>query len=232
MPPKSIDSLIERQMRRWEIRQQPAAPVRRPCIAISRLPHSGGATLGRQVAERLDYGLFDGELLDLVAEEHGVQRRLVEGVDEQVRTGIEKFVTDAFRLRSFTESDYLRQLVHVVTSLGARGAAVLVGRGAPQILSPGRALRVFVVASQEHRAAALARAQDLAPEAAAKLLDELDQTRADFSRRQFGVRQDDPALYDLVVNTGTLGIEGSADLVVEALWRRFPKAARPAPSDA
>jgi len=224
-PPSGIGALLNHQMRRWELqRTPPKAAAAAPCIAISRLPHSGGATLGRAVAERLDYGFFDRELLDLIAEEQGVRRRLVEGVDEQVLTGIEKFVTDAFQLRSFTESDYLRHLVRVVSSLGVRGSAVLVGRGAPQILPARRALRVLVVAGREHRAAKLAETEGLTPDDAVKKLAELDEKRAGFSLRQLHVRQDDPTLYDLVLNTETLGVEGGAELVVEALSLRFPGA--------
>ena len=40
------------------------------------------------------------------------------------------------------------------------------------------------------------------------------------------VRQEDPLLYDLVLNTASLGIEAAAGLVVEALRRRFPAPSR------
>ncbi|MDJ0786151.1 MAG: cytidylate kinase-like family protein [Myxococcota bacterium] len=222
--PTNIGSLLDHQARRWQLSQPRPAEVPRPCIALSRLPWSLGATLGRAVAEQLDYGFFDKEILDLIASEKGVTRRLVEGVDENVVTGIEKLVTDAFHLRLFTESEYLRHLVRVVTSLGARGAAVLVGRGAPHILSARRALRVLVVAGPEKRAANLAEAEGLSLEDARKQLAQMDAKRADFSKRQFGVRQDDPCLYDLVVNTETLGLEAAGDLIVQALRHRFPDA--------
>lgn len=225
-PRGEVGTLIDRQMRRWELqRPRASSSALRPCIAISRLPYAGGGTLGRAAADRLDYGFFDRELLDLIAREHGVQRRIVEGVDEQVLTGIEKFVSDVFRLRSFTQSDYLRQTVRVVSSIAAQGAAVLVGRGAPQILTADRALRVLVVAGADHRARRLAEDEDLTRQEATRRLVELDAKRADFSLRQLGVRQDDPTLYDLVVNTGTVGLDGAVELVVEALRRRFPAAA-------
>jgi hypothetical protein len=36
------------------------------------------------------------------------------------------------------------------------------------------------------------------------------------------VCQDEPALYDLALNTATLGFEHAAHLIVEPLRRRFP----------
>ena len=49
-----------------------------------------------------------------------------------------------------------------------------------------------------------------------------EQQRAAFTERSFHVQQNDPLLYDLVINTGTIGLEDAADLLVEALRRRFP----------
>jgi cytidylate kinase len=227
-PPTNIGSLLDRQARRWEIqhpRGSEDAP-RPPCVAISRTPYAGGASVGRAVAERLDYGLFGREILDAIAEERGIRRQIVQGVDEQVLTAIERFVSEVLRLRSITETEYLRSLMRVVGTLGNRGASVLLGRGAAQILPAERALRVLVVAPAAIRAQRLAQAEGLEGPAVGRRLAELDAARAHFSRHHFGVEQNDPTLYDLVVNTGTLSYEDAAELVVEALGRRFP-AARP-----
>ena len=45
--------------------------------------------------------------------------------------------------------------------------------------------------------------------------------RIEFLRRDFGVAPNDPQLYDLVVNTATLGHDAATALVVEAHRRRF-----------
>jgi len=221
--PSNIGALINRQMRRWEIQQPRSSAPSRPCVAISRLPHASGGRVGRLVAERLDYGFFGREILETIAEESGTRQRLVEGLDEQVLATIDRVVSDLFHLRSFTEGDYLREVARAITTLANRGSAVIVGRGAAQVLSAERALRVLLVASGEVRGARLAEAEGIALDVAAKQLAQLDEKRGEFARHQFGVRQDDPVLYDLVVNTGTLSLDAAADLVIEALRRRFPE---------
>ena len=47
-----------------------------------------------------------------------------------------------------------------------------------------------------------------------------DVARRQFIARSFHVDPDDASLYDLAVNTASLGIDGAVDLVVEALRRR------------
>ncbi len=220
---RSLDELVNRQARRWEHARRASVPrPRGPCIAMSRLPGAGAGEVGRRVAEWLDYGLFGREIVDQVAEERGVQRQLVAGLDEHVRSTIDRYVVSAFKTRPFTESDYIRHVVETIVTLGQRGMAVILGRGASVILPPEQALRVLVVAPDADRIERLAKVRGVSPEVARARLGQEDEDRAGFLRHHFGVDQNDPRLYDLVVNTGTLGIEGAAALVVEALRRRFP----------
>ena len=215
---RGIDEIVDRQVRRWEVSHRAALPrQKRLCVALSRLPHSGGAELGQRVADKLDYGFFGIEIVEQIAQEHGVQRRLVEGVDEHVRSLIDRHLTDVFRSRPFTESDYLRHLVRTVTTLGKRGMSVILGRGSPFILSAEEALRVFVVASTATRVERLAKKHDLGSEEAADRLGWEDAQRRDFLHHHFRVDPDDPRHYDLVVNTGTLGIDAAAAVVVDVL---------------
>lgn len=223
MPPHNLGLLINRQMRRWDL-QHPVAIVEppSPCVALSRWRGSAGVEIGRRVAEWLDYGFFDKEIVDWIAREEGIQRQLVEGLDERMRSSIDRYVSDAFQVRSFTEDDYLRDLVRIVATLGNRGMAVIAGRGAPFILPPDRALRVLIMAPLPVRVARISAEEGISAEAAKDLLAEEDAARKEFYRAQFGVEQSDPLLYDLVVNAGTLSVEAGARLVVDALRSRFP----------
>lgn len=193
-------------------------------MAISRLPHCGATAVGRRVSEALGYGFFGREIIEQIARERGIQERLVEGLDERVRSAIDRYVTDAFRRRSFDESHYLRDVTRIITALGEGGGAVVLGRGAPYILPPARALRILLVAPAAQRAARLAEATGVSPEEAAARLAEEDEERRGFLLQQFGVKQEDPLLYDLVLNTASLSTEAAAAIVVETLRRRFPDA--------
>jgi cytidylate kinase len=225
MAPHNLGLLINRQVRRWSLQHPVAlAEAPSPCVALSRLRGSGGVEIGRRVAEWLDYGFFDKEIVDWIAREEGIQRQLVEGLDERIRSGIERYVTDAFQTHAFNESDYLRDVVRIVAILGRRGMAVVAGRGAPFILPAERALRVLVIAPLELRAQRLAGFGGLGVDEALEVLRQEDAEREAFYRSQFGVEQSDPLLYDLVVNTGTLSVEAGARLVVDALRSRFPPA--------
>lgn len=216
--------LANRQMRRWEL-QNPAAGGAlgpSPCVAISRLPGAGGAEVGQLVARWLDYGFFGRSLVDEIAREVDVDHWVLRGLDERVRSAIDRYLADTFTHREFTEGDYLWHVSRTVATLGRRGSAVIVGRGAPFLLSREEALRVLVVAPRSQRVARYAAVRGLVPPEAEATLSRVEQQRAHFVRAQFQAQQDDPLLYDLVVNTGMLSFEAAAGVVVEALRRRFP----------
>ncbi|MBW1684226.1 MAG: cytidylate kinase-like family protein [Deltaproteobacteria bacterium] len=214
--------LADRQIRRWDLQQRAGeAPRPKPCVAISRLPGAGGAEVGRRVAEALDYGFFGREAVDEMGRGLGVDDWLMSGLDEHVRTAIDRFVLDFFNHRRFTESDYLRHVTRAIATLGRRGSAVIVGRGAAFILSAEEALRVLLVAPRPARVERYAKVKEVSAEQAEQLLERAEEQRGEFLQAQFGVRQDASVLYDLVINTARFGFDNSATLILEALRSRF-----------
>ena len=172
------------------------------------------------MAEQLDYVFFGIEIVDRIAREQNIPRELVAGLDEHVRTAIDRYVLDATR-HAFTEDDYLRRVVRTVATLAEQGGVVFLGRGSAFILPLERALRVLVVAPREQRLERIAKTNDLTPKRAGVRLEQEEDARREFHRHHFQVDPDDSSAYDLIVNTGTLGMDVAVGLVVETMRRRF-----------
>jgi cytidylate kinase len=227
--PRSLDQLVDHQIRRWHLETASrGAEPRRRCIALSRLPGSGADEIGKRLAETLGYTLFGIEIVDHIARKAGIQRELVEGVDERVRGSLEA-ILDGLRGRSprFSESEYVKRLVRVVSTLGEVGSAVIVGRGSPYVLGPERALRVLVTSPRSERIERLAKRLDLPFAEADSRLDREEAARRQFIERSFQVDPDDASLYDVAVNTGTLGVDGAIALILAAFQGRAADAQRP-----
>jgi cytidylate kinase len=221
MASQSIQQLVEMQGRRWARSLERVTAPREPSIAISRLRYSGAHEVAEKLAENLGYGFFGSEIVDEIAKDEGVRRELVAGLDERVQSAIERYVIDGFRHRKFAETDYLRAVTRVVSTIARRGKAVILGRGAAAIVDPAHALRVLVVAPLAWRSARLAEMQGLPREKAADRLALEDRERRDFHRRDFNFEQMDPVNYDVIVNTGSLGIEASTATILAAFHQRF-----------
>jgi cytidylate kinase len=112
-------------------------------------------------------------------------------------------------------------VTRAIATLGRRGSAVIVGRGAAFILSAEEALRVLLVAPRLARIERYAEVKEVSAEQAEHMIERAEEQRGEFLQAQFGVRQDDPILYDLVINTARFGFDNSATLILEALRSRF-----------
>jgi hypothetical protein len=173
------------------------------------------------VADRLGFRFYSDELIHDIAEAAHVRQQVVETLDERVQDGITEWVAGLIKRGVFAPSDYLRNLSRVVLTLGRHGKGVIVGRGAHFLLDGKTTLRVRVIAPLEERVARIAVRDDLGEaDARAKVL-RIDEERVAFNRQHYNADIRDPGHYDLVVNAGTLSVEGAAAQTVAAFQFRF-----------
>lgn len=211
----------ERRIRERKGREGIEGNVQRPTICISRQYGARGAAMGRMVADRLGFRFYSDELIHDIAEAAHVRQQVVETLDERVQDGITEWVTGLIKRGVFAPSDYLRNLSRVVLTLGRHGKGVIVGRGAHFLLDGKTTLRVRVIAPLEVRVARIAARESLGEaEARAKVL-RIDEERVAFNRQHYNADIRDPDHYDLVVNAGTLSVEGAAAQTVAAFQFRF-----------
>ncbi|HEU4759040.1 MAG TPA: cytidylate kinase-like family protein [Dehalococcoidia bacterium] len=125
-----------------------------------------------------------------------------------------------------TDAIYMKTMTAIVSELGARGNIVILGRGSQMILAgqPG-VLHVLCVAPQPLRIERLAEREGISPEEAARRTADSDRARAAFHRKFWRVEVDNPALYDLAVNTAKLSFDQAAELVVQAARAKATAAA-------
>ncbi len=226
---RSIEELVEHQVRRWleerEIAsrrsQPPAHEAQHPMISISREFGARGAEIGKLVAERLGFRFYAQEIVHEVAHRAHVRQRVVESVDERLQSRIAHFIDEMVEGRLFAPSDYLRNLSQVIITLGRHGNGVIVGRGSQVILDPALTLRVRCYAPLETRIADVARRESIGKASARAEVLRVDSERVAFYRQHFNADVTSPLLYDLLLNTSTLGVEASAELVRDAFHRRF-----------
>jgi len=119
------------------------------------------------------------------------------------------------------DSLYMKTVTAIIRELSQRGNIVILGRGSHLILrSHPTGLRVLTVAPLEARVQRFAEREGLSPQEAAKRVHDLDKSRVAFHHKFFKVEADDPACYDLAIDTSRLSFEVAARLVAEAARAR------------
>ena len=183
-------------------------------ITISREFGSGGRTIGKKVAERLNIPCYDNELLRKIAAESGFHESYIKDAGEYAPGG---FLASAFSHGVFCPSneDYIWEIqCRTITELAEKGPCVIVGRCADYILrDKADCLRVFIHADLEFRAKRIVEVygeREVSPE---QRLREKDKRRAAYHRFYTDMKWGHAQNYDLTLNSGTLGIDRCAELI-------------------
>ena len=115
-------------------------------------------------------------------------------------------------------TDDLRGLIRTaIEETSARGDVVIVSHAASHALAKQRdVFRVLVTASTETRCARLVEANDLSEQDATRSVQDSDAARADYLKRFYGIKQELPTQYDLVVNTDRVATDDAVAMIVLA----------------
>lgn len=228
----SMEKLIEQQITRWELARRQQKSQERPgrgklgrlyfgpYLLISRDKGAGGHEVARLIGQRLGWEVFDRQIVDAVAQRTKMRQHLVESLDERTRGGLEEFLRHVLT-REIGSTDYLMHLRRVLLTLGQQGEVIIVGRGAEYILPGQFGLRARMVAPFDVRAERIAKEEQLPIDAAHALVRRVDQERKDFIRSHFQQDVRDPLQYDLILNTGALSVQGTAEIVLAAFREKL-----------
>ena len=206
-------------------------------VTITRQYGGGGSDVAQRVAATLGWSLVDNDFVERVARQAGLPPETVAAHEERAPSLRERLVRalataspEVFvpggPAAELDEEALVGVTQRVIAEAAAAGRVVLVGRGAQAYLASARqedALHVYVVAPREARVRAVMERLGVDAKQAVQTIDQTDADRDRYVNRHYGRIRQDPANYHLVLNTGWLGFDGAAELVVAAVrgrgWR-------------
>ena len=231
-----LDEIVNRQINRWNsitqaLRYEPGAREAQapegeksgqihPVICISRELGSGARVIAQEVCRRLGYEIFGSAIIDEIAKDLKVQRKLVDCLDESGQGSLEMILETFLHGRELESQEYFTSLVRVINTLAMKGGVVLFGRGSTFILKQKSALNVLVVAPLELRVRRLSLYEKLDAKSAREKVLHYDREREAFVHRYFHENIHSPANFDLAINTDRVAPEEGAKLVFAALEAR------------
>jgi len=221
MKPKtrSIEQIIEEQVRRWQIvRTEEKKPDERiSVITISREPGSGGNILAERLSQQLEFDLFYQEFIHKMAESAHVSVRLLETLDEKGASVLEEWISSLVDKRHLWPDRYLQHLMKIIGTIGKHGRAIIVGRGANFVLPPEKRISLRVISPLETRIRNVSQAFGAAAAEARSRILKTESNRKAFIKKYFNEDIQDPLNYDVIINTEGLRIDDAANAVAGTL---------------
>lgn len=188
--------------------------MKRGIITISREFGSGGRTIGKVVARKLGIPCYDAELITEMAKQSGFAEDYVREAGEYAPGGL---LNSMFTSRAGgpTNEDILWQIqCNMVVQLAKKGPCVIVGRCGDYILRDRPdVLKVFVHADMAFRAKRIVEVYGQREESPEQRLKDKDKRRSTYYRFYTGRKWEQLDTYDLMLNSGVLGIEKCTELI-------------------
>jgi hypothetical protein len=171
-----------------------------PVICFSRKIGVGALEIADILASRIGYHVIDREILEYLANRKGIDPRVAAFYDENCLREIEDTSANIFGVKIHPESEYSQLLFRAIFSFAMIGPAIFVGRGAHLILPRERVLAVRLICSDSFRSARIASMLNISESDAFSRLKQLDEEQQRFFLKVYGVKEDSPDEYDIIIN--------------------------------
>lgn len=202
---------------------QPAAPseTSHTVITIAREFGSGGHLLGEMLAQKLGIKLYDKEFIHLAAQKSGIDEAYIRRNEQSIPSvWLKCILTDgneSSRQQSLSPDDVLFVAEsNIIRELAAQGPCIIIGRCADFILqgSP-HLIKVFCYSDRESASQRCTTEYGVPADKTYAEIARVNRNRIAHYEYYTGEKWGDPHRYDLMLNTGSLGLQTACDLVAE-----------------
>ncbi len=189
-------------------------------IVIEREYASGGRKTGELTAEKLGIPCYGVEILEIAAKKQGVSVEYLEELEENAGGSV---LYSLYKMsgiisgnaENVTASEKLnRDEIDIIRKLSGNGPAVFIGRSAAIALSERNdVLHVFIHADEEFRTQRAIEEYGIGKNEIKNMLKKYDKRRENYYKLSTSKEWKDFSHYDMVLNSGKIGIEGCANAI-------------------
>ena len=188
-------------------------------ITIAREYGSGGRYIGKLVAEKLGIKLYDKEFVKKVAEETGLSEEFIKN-NEQKRDALADLNNGYYFGLNNADELFLKES-EIIKNTAEKESCVIVGRCADFILNDRKDVtKVFIYSDMENKVKRATEFYGLDKAKAEKEITRINKLRANHYKHYTEKEWNNPNNYDICINSDTLGVEKSADLICEIVNKK------------
>lgn len=193
-------------------------------ISIGRQFGGGGLAVAHELGQKLGIPVYDKEIINKAAQDSGFSAEVFMERDERKSL----FSFSAIFANRFSETEnymsdrgIFKMQSETIMKIAEQGSAVIVGRCSDYILRDRTdVLSVFLTSPGEVRAQRIAERCGISIEEAERLIEEKDSKREEYYNYYTFGDWGKASTYDLCIDSSILGIEGTADMIIEFARRK------------
>lgn len=189
-------------------------------ITIGRQFGSGGKCVADILGSKLGIPVYDSELISRAAQESGFSQDLFIQSDEKRRIlSIASVFSGSYGSYSenyMSDKGLFKIQSETIRRIAEQGSAIIVGRCSDYILRDSSyTLDVFLTSPAQLRAERVAERMGISIEKAIELVEKKDKGRAEYYNYYTFGNWGAAETYDLCLDSSILGLEGTADFIID-----------------
>ena len=183
-------------------------------ITIAREYGSGGRYVGKLISDKLGINLYDKNFIIKVAEKTGLSTEYIEN-NEQKRSNLAG-LNNGYYTGLSNEDELFVKEAEVIKELSEKQSCVIIGRCADFVLKDRpNIIKVFIYSNKENKIKRATEIYGLDKKNAEKEITKINKLRANHYKHYTGNEWNSPENYDICVNSDTLGVEKTAEIICE-----------------
>lgn len=196
-------------------------------ITIGRQFGSAGREIGEKVAAHFGIPCYDKELLSRAAKESGFCEEMIESHDERpTNSFLYNLVMDTYSFGYNTSSFIDMPISHkiflaqfdTIKKMASDGPCVIVGRCADYALSDYQnCINLFIYGEEKTKVKRIMEKYNLSESKAKDMMVKKDKQRQSYYNYYSSKKWGRADSYDLCINSSLLGIEGTVNLIIQAV---------------
>ena len=185
-------------------------------VTIGRTYCSGGSAIGKLAAQKLGVKCFDRQIVEMAAQVSGIKLEDIKKYEEALLNPFKAPI--GLLARDYPQRIFAAETSVIHDIVENEECCVIVGRCADFILkNKVKTLNVFIDSDFEKRQSVAMSEHKIKYDDVEGVLKRYDKKRADYYNANTTKKWGDKLSYDLVLNSGTLGYEMCAEMIVQAV---------------
>ena len=203
-------------------------------ITINRELGSGGRTIGRKLAERLEVPFYDKSVIQQLKKKYNLTADEIERLKGQKHNWWAEFKRSMMLMPNFVAPQVLpdyssmpdflitdeifKAETEILKGIAADGSCVIAGRSGFYIFRdhPNH-LSVLIQASMQHRIDRVMQKQNTTAEEAKAIIKKVDESRENYVKKYTGSSRYDTRNYDLVINADDHSEDEIVEMIIQYL---------------
>ena len=185
-------------------------------ITIGRQFGSGGVLVANELGNRLGIPVYDNELITKAAQDSGFSAEFFKQSDERKSFFSFSSLFSGSTENCMSDSGLFKMQCETIRRIAEQGSAVIVGRCADYVLREhDNIINIFLTSELEARAQRVMHRDNIGHEEALAKIEKKDKSREEYYNYYTFGNWGVASTYDLCLDSSILGIEGTADLIME-----------------